>query len=210
MSDSLKNRLVGTIIIVALVVIFLPQWLDGEKQSSQQNFLEVPEKPESLEIEAINPVDIDALKEAAETPEVVIDLQADDAKLEESGKPKEAEQSASADNEPNADKTTVDTTSKPNTPPPASGPVTSKKQQGGWVIQLGVFGNQANVQRVENQVSKAGYRVFRQSVTTEAGRLTKVLVGPELDQRKLEKILPELQRVTGLKGKITEYRVSAE
>ena len=45
MTSALKNRLVGTIIVVALAVIFLPDFLDGKKQTNREPFVSVPANP---------------------------------------------------------------------------------------------------------------------------------------------------------------------
>ena len=49
MESQFKNRLVGVTILVALVVIFLPSLIDGEKTSYQQEFVTTPIKPELKE-----------------------------------------------------------------------------------------------------------------------------------------------------------------
>ena len=45
MTSALKNRLVGTIIVVALAVLFLPDFLDGKKQTNREPFVSVPANP---------------------------------------------------------------------------------------------------------------------------------------------------------------------
>ena len=42
MSTPFQNRLVGTIIVAAVVIIFLPDVLDGEKKSHQDDFEAIP------------------------------------------------------------------------------------------------------------------------------------------------------------------------
>ncbi|SDJ94952.1 DedD protein [Ferrimonas sediminum] len=48
MSAQLKNRIVGTLVLTALAVIFLPDLLSGEKQRVQENFATIPLRPVSL------------------------------------------------------------------------------------------------------------------------------------------------------------------
>jgi DedD protein len=80
----------------------------------------------------------------------------------------------------------------------------------GWVVQLGSFGNQKNVNELLQKLEKAGYRSFSRKVQTSAGRLTKVFVGPELDKEKLDLALPHLKETTGLTGKITTFDVVSD
>lgn len=45
MTPALHNRLVGTVILVALAVIFLPDFLDRKKETNQDEFVSVPATP---------------------------------------------------------------------------------------------------------------------------------------------------------------------
>ena len=45
MSSQFHNRLVGTVVLVALGVIFLPDILDGKKDRQEEQFSEIPLRP---------------------------------------------------------------------------------------------------------------------------------------------------------------------
>ena len=45
MTSALQNRLVGTAIVVAIAVIFLPDLLDGKQETKRNLFVNLPEKP---------------------------------------------------------------------------------------------------------------------------------------------------------------------
>ena len=47
MASKFQNRLVGTVILVALVVIFLPDLMDGHKlEQKEEAFAKIPLRPE--------------------------------------------------------------------------------------------------------------------------------------------------------------------
>ena len=46
LSTPFQNRLVGTVIVAAAVIIFLPDILDGKKESNQTDFDAIPSAPE--------------------------------------------------------------------------------------------------------------------------------------------------------------------
>ena len=46
MSTPFQNRLVGTIIVAAVAIIFLPDVLDGDKKTYQDNFETIPTAPQ--------------------------------------------------------------------------------------------------------------------------------------------------------------------
>lgn len=76
-----------------------------------------------------------------------------------------------------------------------------------WVIQLGSFRHQKNVAELMSKLERGGYRAFSRKVQTSSGTLTKVFVGPDLQKTALESRLADLNKLTGLQGKVTAYSV---
>ena len=78
MSSALQNRLVGTAIVVAIAVIFLPDLLDGKQESKRNLFVELPQKPPMKTVRPPVPFDTSKVKEAATRKVEVISEQAID------------------------------------------------------------------------------------------------------------------------------------
>ena len=238
MSNALQNRLVGTIILVAVTVIFLPDYLDGKKQTNTETFVDFPRSTSNLSATAPDAFPTEEVAKATRREVVVIDEQAADALLEEAqGTEGAAQASGSSDIEKQtdeerkiaermADNLKADASNSTKEVAAKSGGAESAAQDNslakqtvaksasnkandnaGWVVQLGSFGNQKNVNDLLRKLEKAGYRSFSRKVQTSAGRLTKVFVGPELDKEKLELALPHLKETTGLTGKVTTFDV---
>jgi len=245
-SNALQNRLVGTVILVAVTVIFLPDYLDGKKQTNTEAFVDFPRSTSNLSAVAPDAFPSEEVAKATRREVLVIDEQAADALLEQTqsnndiGKSLEnasdssaiAEQTdeerkiaqrlasnLKADETNNqiktgteataksaGDKSTVQDNSLAKQTMVKTAPDTANDNSG-WVVQLGSFGNQKNVNDLLKKLEKAGYRSFSRKVQTSAGRLTKVFVGPELDKEKLELALPHLKETTGLTGKVTTFDV---
>ncbi|MBN7818965.1 SPOR domain-containing protein [Bowmanella yangjiangensis] len=190
MSSAFQNRLVGTIILVALAVIFLPDLLDGEKVSHKDTFLPVPPRPAQEPVSKTQSFPLDEVRErVSRTVEVVEDVAEDDpveAATEEAPPVQVATQPAEQVERPAESKPEV--------------------VSAGWVVQLGSFRHQKNVKELTDKLEAAGYRTFSRKIKTSAGELTKVFVGPDLQRDKLEKALPHLKELTALQGKITEFR----
>ena len=81
MSSALQNRLVGTAIVVAIVVIFLPDLLDGKQESKRNLFVELPQKPPMKTVQPPSAFDTDGVKEAATRKVEIISEQAIDDNL---------------------------------------------------------------------------------------------------------------------------------
>lgn len=195
MSSALQNRLVGTIILVALAVIFLPDVLDGRKESNKEMFVEANKRPDmkpvtnaddfpaeevqrnaSREVEILDePVVDDVQAPAQNTDAEAVDEQGDDRSLRQNTVVKS-----------NDDRLL---------------------EQAGWVVQLGVFRHEKNVQELLDKLKAEGYRAFSRPVQTSTGELTKVFVGPDLEKEKLESAVPHLKELTNLQGRITPFTV---
>jgi DedD protein len=74
-----------------------------------------------------------------------------------------------------------------------------------WVIQLGSFRHQNNVDNLVNKLKKEGYTVFTKPIKTKFGQLTKVLIGPELIKKSLKEKLPALKVLTNVQGKVSRF-----
>jgi len=196
---------VGTIIVVALAVIFLPDFLDGKKQTNREPFVSVPAnppkkpivEPESFPSERVAKAAVPAVEIQDET---ALDDDLDSSGAGESGRAGEATTATAPavktfEEEDNlASQTVVNTKSVAD-------------DDAGWVIQLGSFRHEKNVKALLTKLEKAGYRAFSRKIQTSSGPLNKVFVGPDLDKKKLESALPHLKELTSLKGKVTTFKV---
>ena len=196
----------GTIIVVALAVIFLPDFLDGKKQTNREPFVSVPANPPKKPIVEPESFPSERVAKAA-VPAVEIE---DETALDEELV------ASSADDSQNNDEATVTKAPAPKAfvekDKLASQTVVDTKSAGadddaGWVIQLGSFRHEKNVKALLAKLEKAGYRAFSRKIQTSSGTLNKVFVGPDLDKKKLDSALPHLKELTKLKGKVTTFKV---
>jgi DedD protein len=204
-TSALKNRLVGTIIVVALAVIFLPDFLDGKKQTNREPFVSVPAnppkkpivEPESFPSERVAKAAVPAVEiedETALDEEQVASSTGDSKSTDQATAAKAPVPKAFEEVDELASQTVVDTKS-------------AADDDAGWVIQLGSFRHEKNVKALLAKLEKAGYRAFSRKIQTSSGPLNKVFVGPDLDKKKLESALPHLKELTKLKGKVTTFKV---
>ncbi len=198
MTSALKNRLVGTIIVVALAVIFLPDFLDGKKQTNREPFVSVPTNPPVKPIVEPEPFPSERVAKAAiQAVEIEDEVAVDDSlALNESSEPltNEVQEKPELEDEL-ASQTIVDASNDQG------------DEDAGWVIQLGSFRHEKNVKALLDKLEKAGYRAFSRKIQTSSGPLNKVFVGPDLDKKALESALPHLNELTNLKGKVTTFKV---
>lgn len=236
MSSQFQNRLVGTIVLVALGVIFLPDLLDGKKDKVQEEFAEIPLRPESrvvnapeesFAVEELAPLDLGESREAtgqadtsAGQDESLKQVQANEDKpqtvaAENASKPDsrsetktEAKTEAKVDSKPPAGAAETKPAPKPVVKAEPKSETKSEPkaaQQAAWTLQLGAFSNAANVDALVKKLRKAGFKAYTLPAKPVDGSLTKVFVGPDVSQAKVERLKVEVKALTKLDGKVLSY-----
>ncbi|GGF53841.1 SPOR domain-containing protein [Alteromonas lipolytica] len=200
MAAALKNRLVGTVILVAVAVIVLPDMLDGKKSSSEDVFVNVPAAPAKKPIVNPEPFPEERVMASAQRPvEIVNEPALDDPAPQETPVPaQDVVEPVTVTNSANGDLARQTVVEAPK----------DTEQNNSWVIQLGSFRHQKNVKQLLDKLANAGYRAFSRPIETSSGPLTKVFVGPNLNKRELDGALSHLQELTGLRGKVTRFSVN--
>lgn len=215
MSTPFQNRLVGTIIVAAAAVIFLPDILDGDKKTKLADFEGLPKAPA---IEADGASKAFPEEKLQQLPQQTV---SDEKALDD-------EPIASADQlqldpmsvETNTDKVRVDTMTKNDSfktidvdntvntelKESATQPLPERAAVNqAWVIQLGSFRHKKNVDELVAKLKENGYTAFTKPIKTKNGNLTKVFIGPELSKTSLENKLPKLKDLTNVQGKLARF-----
>ena len=208
----MKERLTGAIILVALIVLLVPELLTG------------PVRPAARMADGAQPTEGPPLRSYT----IKLDEEAHAAPADSPAPSTPAAPAA----EPPAPQTSAPQTSAPQTsapqtsaaappasatprpapaapssvqaPPPAApqaAPVTVTNSAGkGWMVQLGSFASSVNAQRLARQLSGRGFKV---SVVRGTGgrRLYRVLVGPTRDREGALQLAARL-RAAGHSGSI--------
>jgi DedD protein len=184
--EGLKKRLIGATVLVSLVVIFVPMLLEkGPVVSTTIDESNIPPPPEVDFSSQVMPLE-EPVPEAAETPPV-----ADTAPLgtiersepaAETPAPKPAEEAA-----------------------PAADLLVGLSA---WVVQLGSFSSHENADRVATDLKAKKFPAFVEPTEINGKQLFRVLVGPEIDHKRAEQMLndlePEMKRWK-LQGKLRSY-----
>lgn len=221
MATQFQHRLVGTLILVAVGVIFLPDLLSGKQQLVPDEAVTIPLRPELTPvqpaiIEQPKPSTQDA-ESAALSPEVWTIEQAQEAPpvaptaaVEPSHQaPVQAqpEPVATPQPAPQAPKPVEKPAPAPEPAPkpiaqPQSQPQQATAEQGDFVVQLGVFRNAENVNALVKKLQAAGYIAQTTPRVPKEGELNRVWVGPDTNKARLEQQIPALEQLTGLKGSV--------
>lgn len=214
MSTPFQNRLVGTTIVAAIAIIFLPDLLSGNKKKHNAEFENIPQAPEiemNMQMKEF-PQDKLNPKKLIDNNELELDLdivEQDDAL--NSVEPFEEELTSSTTSIVNNGKVKVQTVTKKVQSKSISTQNNDKKLpekiniKETWVIQLGSFRHQKNVSALVDKLKYHGYLTFTKPIQTNNGTLTKVFIGPNINKSALEKKIGPLKSLTNVQGKVTLF-----
>ncbi|PSW03886.1 SPOR domain-containing protein [Photobacterium lipolyticum] len=187
MASKFQSRLVGTIILVAIGVIFLPDLFDGKKQHYQEQFASIPLQPEVSVQEGFTTIP------EPEFAEIELPQEPVTAVIDENGYEISGDSDIAKEEEPLA-------IAPQTVKPPKAG-----YQESGWVVQLGVFRNFDNAHQLVAKIRKAGFQAHVFPKQPKPGDLARVVVGPDVAKDKLASQIKDLEKLTGLKGQLLRF-----
>ncbi len=190
MKQGTKQRIVGTIVIVSLALIFLPIIFDGQGSHQTQTASRIPEQP-------VVPI----LPEPQQSRPVIIsdaDLVAIETKPESELVTKAIEESISDPIEVSASESAF--TRDIPTLNPAGLP-------NGWSIRLGSFSEASNASDLMQRLQTAGYKAYIRDIDSEQAELTGVFVGPWLERALVNDYIDQLRDEFQLEGMVVRYQL---
>ncbi|MDH5628848.1 MAG: SPOR domain-containing protein [Gammaproteobacteria bacterium] len=198
MENSLKQRIVGAIVLVALAVVFLPAILKDKPRQEDFNS-KIPEKPKTLteytlsdEIKNKN----NALQQHLDTVE----------KLEQRTP---QQQLPKDDLEQLNEKVNSETVNKSDNSVADSKRSANTKEtfvDAAWVIQLASFSSKNNADNMVERLKVKGYKSYtRTALNNKNVSVHRVFVGPYIEKEKAEADKLAVEHETRLKGLLIKY-----
>ncbi len=181
MDRALKERIIGATILVLVMVLVVPVFLDGPPGNGEIISQRVPlpgQADQKMQTVVLNRDRSDPVPANSGTATIV--------------PPPPAPR-------PIVRKQT-DIVSRPTaSPQPAAQQAVTKQPEaasttGMWVVQLGSFGKQENAERLAADLRKQGFVAFLSQLSTSSGRLHRVRTGPQKDRKSAEALAEKLRK----------------
>lgn len=194
MEPALKTRLLGAAVLIALAIIFVPMFFSGSPQKTandQSVSLQIPDQPDAqLQTKTLS---VAAGSASVADADHVATVNAD------AGKPAPAPADvAVTPSQPSPSQSTVPASAAPSTPTapaavakasPAAPPVATAPgtaANGAYSVNLGIYGDRANADKLIASVGKQGLRAHGVDTTYNGKPATRVVVGPFEDRAAAE------------------------
>jgi len=189
MERALKERIIGAAVLVLVVVLVVPVFLDGAPGGGEIVSERVPLPGQAEQKSQTVILDRDRKDPV---PAAIANAPAQENKQEV---PEPV--ARQAESEP----------VKPD-PEPAK-PETEKTEPaalttGMWAVQLGSFGDQGNAERLAAELRKQGFAAFLSQLSTNSGPRHRVRIGPQKDRESAEAMAARLQKA-GHKGQVVPH-----
>ena len=194
MDRSLKERIIGAVVLVVFAVMVVPVFLDGP--STKTEII-----TESVSLPGQN-------GQTRKTQTIVLERDRTEP-VPVSGN------TSGADNKPavpHVEKDQPVAAKSPGTGPVKSQPkaadntklVQAISPTGMWAVQLGSFSNQANADHLAADLRKQGFAAFLSQLQTESGPLHRVRIGPQKNREGAEAMAAKLKSA-GHEGQVVTH-----
>jgi DedD protein len=209
--EGLKKRLLGAAVLASLAVIFVPMLIEGPP-ANRQELGEIPPPPERKDFAST------MLREEVTRPQPVrVDIPpVSPASVVGSAEPVVA----SPRPEPEPEPQPVPPESAPEAEPPAqaqeqeptagTSPAPQVATETGltaWVVQVGSFSNRDNANRLIEKLREAGFQTADAEQVELLGETRyRVRGGPMVEKAKAERLLPEIDKVSGTRGRVMHFQ----
>ena len=185
MDRALKERIIGAAVLVLVVVLVVPVFLDGPPEEGAVVSERVPLPGQADQ----------------ETRTVVLDrdrsspVPASDSgqPAESTPRPQPAPVRAPEQSEPEPESTETRPAPAPVAEESAPQPAADESSTGMWAVQLGSFGNADNAERLAADLRSEGHAAFLSQVSTSAGQRHRVRIGPQKDRAAAEAVAAKLR-----------------
>ena len=210
MENTLKQRIVGAVVLIGLAVIFLPAILK-EKTQQEPFQSQIPAKP----IELIEQELSDSSREK------IAQTQGELNKLESKARKARQSDTESANQSLNAaaeTKTEVVIETKPpvrvtapkqDTSIPKPKPVETigkEFKDAAWVIQIASFSSLDNAKRLVSKLKDKGFKAYRRNGVNQAGKpIFRIFCGPYIEKSRAQKDLKKVSQLSDTKGIIIPF-----
>lgn len=185
MKYTLKHRLIGAAVLVAIAVLFLPTFFKEKQVAPLSTKTMIPQRPGTVPIEFNAPQPVLDV-EPAPAPETMF-------APSEAG-PESIMSSADKDDVPER------VTNKDGSKAPASGqavatmPLNAQGLPDAWVVQVGSFSTKEAADKVRDDLQADGIKAYVRTVPAAKGSVSRVYIGPKLDRAQAQAIKSQIDK----------------
>lgn len=182
MNDGFKQRLVGAVVLVSLVLILWPVVFSEGINPVLDQTSQIPATPHFEKHVVAKPTRPDNIPAIVQP--VIEDIKPQVVKVPIEEKTKSTNKETPTDT-PRLDKQRL--------------PVS-------WALQVASFAQRNNAIELKQRLLKQGYKAFTQTIATGSGSSTRVLIGPRLRKTAFDKDKPIIEKSFNVKSMVVRFQ----
>lgn len=201
METTLKQRLIGAAVIIALAVIFVPMILDGSgREQSVALDMEVPAEPTfKFDSELPDTKQLDELPKIEKPAEPVVKVEKEKQPSPEPEVKNKAVEVVKAP-EPAKPKVEAPVESVKKTVEATENQIKTNPALSAWAVQVAAFGEKDKALALQEKLLASKLSAFTEESGKSGKTIFRVKVGPELKRENADKLRDKIEKEHGLKG----------
>ena len=220
MENSLKQRIVGAIVLIALAVIFLPAILK-EKQNIEPFESQIPEKPIELvnktsskednkKIEAVRSklneleskkTENDAQNEDSTDQPLDDVIESEASKVQAKSDSKGSDKSSASKQDQSGDQQR-----KADSHESAEKETIGKDfKDAAWLVKVASFSSKDNATRLVSKLKEAKLKAYSRKASVQNKTIYRVYVGPFINKSEAQKALENVSKISATKGIVVPF-----
>ena len=209
-SKGRKRRVVGTIVLLALALIILPQLFDGEGGYQPQVESRIPERPiitllpQPQQSRPVMVGDVPSLA-VVDNPGVAVSASNASNSSERESRIIELPQSNQLSTVESQENTVADAEIARGAEADANPSLNAAGLPDGWVVQLGTFGDLGNASALLRELLADDYRAYERKSQRDGREMSTILVGPVIYRAEADRLLTELAAKLNLTPLVKRY-----
>ncbi len=220
MENSLKQRIVGAVVLVALAVIFLPAILK-EKTEKAPFESQIPTKPAEMLVDTTQ----SAIAKTAKSQKKLDELaqkqgsspeQKQDAIVENTQQRKKPTSKIEADPLINKENKAIQNQSsskyqakkeiaQSSDSKPTKSKISDAYKDAAWLIQVASFSSEDNAKRMVKKLKDKKHKAYQREATRKGKTIYRIFVGPYIEKSRAQKALVSVNKVSETKGILVAY-----
>ena len=209
-SKGRKRRVVGTIVLLALALIIIPQLFDGEGGYQPQVESRIPERPIITLLpqpQQSRPVMVGDVPSRAVVDNPTVAASASNASNSSEREPRiiefpQSNQLSTAESQAN---TVAEAEIARDAEADANPSLNAAGLPDGWVVQLGTFGDLGNASTLLRELLADDYRAYERKSQRDGREMSTILVGPVIGRAEADRLLTELAAKLNLTPLVKRY-----
>jgi len=198
MENSLKQRIIGAVVLAALAIIFLPAILK-EKTSNGIFESQIPEKPKELKTYRVDTQKVDLqIKESQSKRAALEETSVDKGIASAKGNENQSEEQVLVETSEVVEEQKPMVETDPNTELASNKneTISDKYIDAAWVVQVASFANESNAVSMVDKLKSANYKAYRRKVSADKRVVFRVFVGPYIEKHKAQGALTEISKLS--------------